>query len=390
MRKLQKVILLYETSRGYSREIIRGVSRYCYLFEPWLCFSPTPLCADYYKNPGSLAWVKKINPDGIIISNGSKDFDKIIKLGIPTIVHRIIKNRHPVLPTIIGDGQSFGRTVAEYFLNKGFRNLAYCGHQDETPANERGEGFEQTANKAGCKVHLCIVKGSIIQKSLETEIPILDKWLRELPKPVAVMACNDEVSQNISKTCMMAGLKVPEEVAICGVANDEFICEFSSPPLSSLLLTNEEAGFEAARLLSKIMKGEEKPNGQTILVKPKYVVTRQSTDILAIDDPEVAKALNFIRESAKKTIAVEDVVAATYLSRRGLEKRFRSCLNRTILQEIRRRKLEEFTRLLLGTNYSISKIAEIMNTPDISNISRYFKAEKGMTPLDYRKKHGYL
>jgi len=388
-KKLKKVILLYQTSRSHSREILRGVAKYCQLCEPWLCFSPTPLFTDLYANPGSLAWVKKIDPDGIIISNVTEDYDEIIALGLPTIVHRIVGKPDGKFPTILGKGQLFGKLVAEYLLDRGFQKLGYCGYRDYVPSQERCEGFVNRIKEAGFEPYLCNLPGSNARISLEKDIPAIVDWLKPLPKPLGVMACTDEVSQNVARACRIAGLNVPEEVAIVGVANDEIICELSQPPLSSLALNNEKAGYEAAQLLSKLMSGEEKMQGQAFYVQPKYVVTRRSTDILTVEDAEVAKALNYIRKNSRKTIQVTDVVNATVLSRRSLETRFKKIMGRSILKEIRRRKIEEFTKLLLGTNMSISQIAAALNAPNIDNISRYFKSEKGMTPLAYRKQYGH-
>jgi LacI family transcriptional regulator len=179
-------------------------------------------------------------------------------------------------------------------------------------------------------------------------------------------------------------VQVPDEVVIVGVDNDQLICDLSSPPLSSVVLGVEKAGYEAAALLDKIMGGES-PIDQEIYIQPVRVVTRQSTDVLCIDDADVVKAVRFIRQHAKMPIQVDSVVAAVFLSRRVLEKRFRTALGHSIHEEIRRARIEQIARMLTQTQMSISEIACSLGFADVAHISRYFRKEKGMSPLKYRK-----
>ena len=213
-------------------------------------------------------------------------------------------------------------------------------------------------------------------------------WLKSLPKPVGLMTCCDDCSQHIIEACKIAELHVPEQVAVIGVDNDELVCKLSNPPLSSIALNFERGGYEAAELLDKLMTGKEKMKNQLIKVEPTYPVSRQSTDILAIDDSDIAKAIRFIRQHCKEPIRVDNVVAAAALSRRVLEKRFQKILGRSVLCEIRRVRVEQIVRMLVGTNLPISQIASKLGYPSVDHIARYFRQEKAMTPLAYRKQYG--
>jgi LacI family transcriptional regulator len=175
-------------------------------------------------------------------------------------------------------------------------------------------------------------------------------------------------------------------VAVVGVDNDEFICDLSSPPLSSIVLSVEKAGYEAAELLDKMMAAEQIARPE-IYIRPTHVVTRQSTDILSIEDTDVAEAVSFIRQHAKMPIQVASVVEAVSLSRRVLEKRFRRALGHSIHAEIRRVRTELIVQMLAETEMPISEIADALGFPSVAHVSRYFRKEKGMSPLKYRRQY---
>ena len=214
----------------------------------------------------------------------------------------------------------------------------------------------------------------------------LIQWLGELPKPVGLMASNDDFALSISELCRIHGIQVPEEVAILGVDNDEVICELSSPPLSSISISTQRAGYEAAELLDRLMHG--KPSGQMVVVRPSHVVGRQSTDFTAVDDLEVAAALRFIRQNSHRIIQVSDVAKAVSLSRRSLSDRFMQRLGHTIAAEINRRRVDQIMRLLATSQRSIAEIADDMGYFSDKHIARYFHRQTGMTPRAYRRKFG--
>jgi LacI family transcriptional regulator len=200
------------------------------------------------------------------------------------------------------------------------------------------------------------------------------------------MACNDDRGQHILEVCKRIGFKVPEDVAVIGVDNDPMICEIGDPPLTSIALNVESAGYEAAKLLDRLIKNKKK-NGQQIIVSPTYIVQRQSSDILAVNDAEVASAIRFIKGNAKNKILVNDVVKTTRISRRSLEQRFRKTVHRSIYDEIRRVRVEWILRLLIETDLPISHITSFFNFTDVEHISRYFKKEKGIGIREFRKLH---
>jgi LacI family transcriptional regulator len=201
------------------------------------------------------------------------------------------------------------------------------------------------------------------------------------------MACNDDRSQYVLDACRIAGLHVPEQVAILGMGDDDLVCDLAVPRLSSIALSAEKAGYEAAALLDKRMAGKQVVN-QTVVGLPSHVVTRQSTDVFAVSDPYVLEALRFIHGWAgREAIQVDDVVKAIPLSRRSLYDRFAQTLGRSMHEEIKRVRVDHLTRLLVSTDLSVSQIAVKLGCSDEKNLARYFKQEMSMTPLQYRQQH---
>jgi LacI family transcriptional regulator len=276
--------------------------------------------------------------------------------------------------------------ASEHFIEKGFKNFAFCGFDIFEWSNERKLFFTKYNNEAGFTTHLYDSSKKNISQDWEVEQRHVIEWLKSIPKPVALMACNDDRGQHILEVCKLIGLKVPDDVSVIGVDNDPMICEIGDPPLTSIALDVESAGFNSAKLLNDLISGT-KMNGQQIIVSPTHVVQRQSSDIFAVNDLEITKALKFIRENARSKIYVKDVVNSTCLSRRILEKRFRDILHRSIYDEIRRRRVDLITKFLIETDLPISEITSLFTFTDMEHISRYFKKEKGMGLREFRKLH---
>jgi LacI family transcriptional regulator len=214
----------------------------------------------------------------------------------------------------------------------------------------------------------------------------LADWLSKLPLPLGVMACNDDCAVQVIEACKFAGLAVPDSVGVVGVDNDEVVCGLTDPPLTSVALNFERAGYEAAEALEDLMsRGRAVQN--RILAVASHVVARRSTDFVAVDEPYLIKALHYIRDHARTTVSVDDVTMATGLSRRALEKRFRRILGRSIFGEIRRVRTDQIARLLVETDMSITAIADLLGFPDVHHVARYFRAAKGLSPGSYRRKY---
>jgi LacI family transcriptional regulator len=388
MSKVPKVILLIEKSRAFGRGLLHGIVQYSNFHGPWLFYMEPEIHKKGRRS--QYEWIKELQADGIIGYTWDANLIKaIINLGCPAVIRGLEKpTRHAYC--VVTDQAAIARTAVEYFLELGFRRFAYCGYDDMIWSQQRGENFRRTVTESGFNLKTYMYNQP---KTRRLRIPdkeqvIIAKWLVSLPKPVAIMAGNDDRSQDILAACKIASINVPSEVAILGVDNDELICGLSYPQLSSIALSTQRAGYEAAQVLGKLMDGQKVPEKEKeVLVSPLHVVTRQSTDIMAIEDKQVAQAVHFIRNHSNEVIQVGNVVEAAGISRRTLEQRFRKTLGHSVLEEIKYARVNQMAKMLVETNLSISQIAWSLGFPYTNNISRYFKQQKGITPLEYRRKY---
>lgn len=391
MKQLPRVALLIESSRTYGRDLVRGIMRYSRMHGPWV-FPWVFYRQDFfYVTRGSeraeVEHLRKWGPDGII-ARDSKDIEELASWNIPLFVAIAMHPPKPHRNNIKSDDHAIGVMAAEHLLERGFRNFGYCGFDDMFWSDQRGDSFNSRISKAGFKTRFYKQPLSRKDRTWYKEEKVLTEWLKGLPKPVGIMACNDDRSQHITEACAIAKIDVPYEVAIIGVDNDEQVCDISNPPLSSVALDVERAGFQASELLDRMMSGEKMPP-QTVIVRPSRVVTRQSTNVVAVEDKLVSQALHFIQQNAKRLIQVDDVIKELNVSRRSLYDRFAKTLGRSVYDEIKRVRIDLISQMLLETDLSISDIAFSLGYDSTNHIARYFKQKMGVSPVDYRKHHGH-
>jgi LacI family transcriptional regulator len=321
--KIPKVILLLETSRAYGRGLLRGIANYSKIHGPWI----------FYREPrglkSSVPQLADWKADGIIMRN-SIISPQLLKLNIPSILVRHETKQIANLPEVVPDSKEITKLAAEHLIDRGFRQFAYCGFDEIHWSNDRKDYFNKIIEEAGYKIFNYAKSNSKKYSSWEKELKYIAEWLKTLPKPIGIMACNDDRGHHVLEACKIAGLRVPEDIAVIGVDNDSLMCDLCDPPLTSVALNSVTAGYQCAELLHRLMKGEPM-QGQEIIVKPTHVFKRQSTDILAISDINVTNAIRYIRQNAKNKIRVDDIVAQTSLNRRSLEMHFRKTMNRSIL-----------------------------------------------------------
>lgn len=382
---IPKVVLLLESSRSSGRDMLRGVANYAHHYGPW----------SFYWEPAGLekAWplLKTLDADGIILRDVEK-VEEVLASGIPAVVVGHSRMEIPGLVNVVTDSESIGTLAAEHLLNAGFRVFGYCGLTqgsiERTPWSlQRGESFSRRLSAAGFETHFYRPPPARLQLSGTRERQHIASWLASLPTPVGIMACNDDRGQQVIEACRLARLIIPDQVAVIGADNDELVCSLSDPPMSSVAVNFERAGYESAQLLGQMMSGC-RVRGMKILVQATFVVARRSTNIITVDDPQLANALRFIRDHSRGLISVPDVARAAGLSRRVLEKRFKRVLKRSALQEVRRARVAAISRMLVETNQTIAQIALTLGFTSEEHIARYFRREHNMTPLAYRRLYG--
>ncbi len=308
--------------------------------------------------------------------------------GVPVVNVSQYLPRVP-FPSVLPDNAAVGRIAAEHLLQRGYEHFAYCGFIGHGYAEARLSSFTARLRESGYEV---AVNRSLPPQERaeqwEQRQSKLAAWVAALPKPVGLMCCNDTRARHVTQACHTAGVRVPEDVAIIGADNDELICAMSNPPLSSIDVSAERVGYEAASLLARLMRGEVAPSpDQPILIPPGEAITRQSSDALAISDPDVAAAVRFIREHRSEPIQVGDVVDATAASRRVLERRFKKILGRTMGTQIVMAHLDRAKSLLADTDLPTDQVAERSGYAYVQQFNAMFKRHVGLTPSQYRRRY---
>lgn len=374
----RRVALLLNMTTKRSREQFRGVQRYAWPVRRWMTRIGQANLADVEE---AIAW----KPDGIIVQATSPRMIPILQdSGIPVVN---ISGRLATQPfvRVDSDNHAIGRLAAEHFLAKGYRSFGYLGDSASQVSQLRQEGYCQRLQEAGFVPSvLNLGESEGIYQHWNAAQPVLEQWLLDMQKPVAVFAYDDIYAFQASQVCIAAGLPVPERVALLGVENDDVLCHQGYPPMSSLQTAQEQSGFEAARLLDRLMSRRPVAR-RSIMLPPVGVVERASTDILAISDAEVAMAVRFINENATRRVNAGDVAAAVPVSRRVLENRFRRALGRTILDELHRARVERAKQLLMTSIDSMPQIARATGFRNAPHLWAVFRKLTGMSPAAFRR-----
>ncbi len=351
MSEICRIGLVFGFGLGFYRDILRGIKLFAETRTHWLF---TPIAPE----PRAILSHRKVGLGGLIahVSNAPLA-NALARLDLPVVN---VAGVLPGLPfaRVMVDHEAVGEMAAQHLLDRGLRHFGFVGYPDHAFSVGRERGFRHELERAGFAI-----------SSFHARVPwrrdpsgfwasdgTLPRWLESLPRPLGILASHDPQGVQVSEACRMAGLKVPDDVAIVGVDNDDLLCELARPSLSSVALPSEQIGIEAAALLERLIAGDVPPAGPKLL-PPQGVVVRQSSDILAIADPDVAGAVRYIRDHPSKPIRVADVLGAVVMSRRGLERRFRKALRRGIWEEIRRTHLERGKMLLAGSDLPMSEVA---------------------------------
>jgi len=377
---VRRIALVIGQDVTFCRNVIRGVRAYALDKPEWLFRNGPPDAA-------TVRACRQWNPDGIIAHLGTAALARqILRLGKPVVDVACVLPKVGV-PVVDVDHRAVGRLAADYLLNRGFQTFGFYGSREAYYSRLREQSFVERLAEAGYSVSSCYgeylpdLPGASHWQGVEQRV---QKWLVELPKPAAILAANDIPARYLADQCRQLGLRVPDEVALLGVDDDEFECTLCSPPLSSVAIPSEKIGWEAARLLEEMMSGQPAPS-EPLYLPPLGVITRQSTDTLAIGDPVVAAALQFIRRWAHEEIDVSMVAEEAQVARRTLECRFRRLLGRTVLEEIRRYRVELAKQLLAHTDLDMAEVARRSGFANAQRLALVFRQLTGQTPTSYRR-----
>ena len=364
---------------AFGRNVLEGISRYLVENPPW---SVQLDLRELLVAPP--AWLRDWDGDGIITRSTTPEMAKLIdKWGIPTVNLTDIYGDQG-LPSVLNNHDQIGRLAARHLYEKGIRRFAYCGFSDHDWSEVRLAGFENELAEENIEVTTFMSDWSTSrQQGWGAQQKELVQWIESLPKPVGIMACNDFRGQHLIEACQALGVVVPDEVAVVGVDNDRVVCDFCTPPLSSVIPAAEKIGFEAASMLDRLMRGETLSTTQ-LVVDPLGVAERQSTDVLAIDDADVVAALQIIRDRACLGLTVAEILKEVPVARSALERRFRKYVGRSPQGEIRNVQVRRARQLLIDTELSLAQIARLTGFKHSEYFSVVFKRETGKTPGSLR------
>lgn len=375
------VALIIETSSIYGRDLLAGIVRYMRMHDRWSVFLEQ---RDLFKQPPR--WLNKWQGDGIISrATTPRLLDAISDTGVP-FVELTDRKGDVEFSQIRSDDAAIGKMGAEHLLERGFKRFGYCGYKGEAWSKRREESFVKTIDQkssGSCSLYNSTWQGRGA-RNWEDEQRCIIEWLQTLTPPFAVMACNDIRGRQIIDACSELDLAVPEQVVVVGVDDDELLCRMCSPPLSSVIPNAQAVGFRAAEVLASLMDGKS-PASEVQLIEPLGVATRQSTDAVAIDDPDIAAALRYIREYACRGITVAEVVRDNSVSRSTLERQVRKYLGRTPQEEIRFVQIKRARELLISTDLSAEQIAPLCGFEHPEYLHVVFKRVTGTTIGVFRK-----
>ncbi len=378
MQKLPKIMVMIERDQAYDRGILKGIVQYADRNGSWL-FVPRQDAG-----AGRL-WDSDI--DGLVLrSERAGALLSEIPQTLPVILIGP-DGGHSESIRIVCHNSKIGETAGRHLLSLGFTRFACYGIEGQAWSAQRLEGFNRAVRtpRTDSSVYVFLRQAGAL--GFSEELSQTAAWIRSLPKPIGILACNDDLGLELLEACKAAQVNVPEEVAIVGVDNDLSKCELGSPALSSIELNTNRAGYSAAALLHQWMRQEPADFSEPVRVEPVRVVERQSTQIAAVPDEIVIRAMDYIRSQADRLIQVRNVADSVFISRRELERRFKKYLNHSIHQEIKIARVDFICRLLLETSDTISEIAARLGFSDAAHIGRYFKDIKGISPSEFRRKN---
>lgn len=373
-----RIAVLVETATAFGRGVIKGIGAYAKVHGPWQFQIQTGHLIQTL--PPRSEW----DGDGVIARVETPALARQLRRRNLKVV--LVAGADYVDWPFVGTSQAaIALRAADHFLDRGFRRFAYIGTEGAPWSEKREIAFRQRTAEAGCP---CSVYRDDISRSVAKRHEKLGAWIQSLEKPVAVFACDDLHGRDVIDVCRLHNITVPEMLSVCGVDNDEPICTMTTPSLSSVPLNTFQIGYIAAQMLERMIRGEHVESVMDI--EPLPVATRQSTDLIAIEDPIVANSVKLIREFATQGLTVKTLLQKISCSRRTLEMRFQKAMGRSPHEEIRRVQIERARMLLTETDLKTKEIARLSGFTRAQYLNNVFRRNFGVTPDRYRRQNHFI
>lgn len=378
-----KILLLSDFISEYSRLLLRGFLRYSKEVGGW-SFYRIPLSQDDRYENTVIKIAQRWGANAIIGQLSNVNIQRLKSINIPIILQNYT-DRISGVSNVTGDYWGTGAMAANYFLKKKYKNFAFYGTRTTVWSREREEGFREKIAESGYNM-VCYNEDYNIRYGSTADLKALGDWLVGLPKPVALFACDDAFALRVTEVCCLNNVNVPDDVAVLGVDNDEILCNMSEPPLSSIVLDVENGGYQAARHLHRIINDPDLPPFN-ITINPIRIERRKSTEGYAIDDPVVLATIQMIEDENNRFITIKEILDKVHVSRRVLEKRFKSTVGESIYQYILKQRIFGFAEKLLTSDKPVAELAFELGYEDYINLSKAFKKICHVTPTQYRNRY---
>jgi LacI family transcriptional regulator len=384
MGKALKIALIIDTSTTWGTGLIQGAADYAHSkhmgwqlhVAPWGRYERVTL-PEHWSGDGVIARV--VYPDLA---------EQLVSRKIPAVNVSWYKHAEGVIPQCTADDSLVAQMAAEYFIDRGFRQFAYCGsslrpnHVDQLKTSFTA--YLRTKSFS-CHCHEPKASHDLYLPS-ETDQVQLMHWLQGLPKRTGLLAFDSLQARQVIEACQRGQVDVPHEIAVLGGEQDQLSCTISRPQISSIDQSPYQVGWTAAELLAVLLDGRTVKKQRTLL-PPARIITRQSTDAVAVDDDMLALAIRFIHRQSHERIQVEDILSAVPISRRALEKGFRKHLGCSPAEAIRRARMDHAVQLLCDTSWAMPRIAAACGFDRPELLTRAFRRELNLTPSEFRRQH---
>ena len=326
--------------------------------------------------------------DGIVGRIGDECYEAGKAAGIPMVNVWINSVVYPKLPGVYIDMEAAGRMVAEHLVARGFRRLVHLGYRADRSSREHHKGMRQVADQNGipCLRHLFSHLFEENRQQWRRFTQYIERCLDQWDPPIGIGTVGDMPARSVASISQWKGWRIPEQLAVVGLGNNPLVCDAVEPTLSCIDRGDHQNGFEAARLLDRLMDGQPAPS-EPMLTPPRELVVRHSSDVFSVGDPLVARALRFMADHARGPLSVPQIAEAIGLGRQTLERRFKRHVGRTINEELIRLRVETLKRFLVESDEPVKTLGAEAGFGTPVSMHTAFKRHTGMTPVAYRKKH---
>ncbi len=378
-----KILVLIDSSTEFNRRFLTGLIDYANDNGPWRFYRLPSYFKTLYGEEGIVNRIDEWSIDAVIAQWEYEEVNFLEQLNIPLFLQNY-KNIDNQFSKIVGDYKALGAMAAEFFVKRGFKDFAFYGHKDFYWSKARAEGFRQEIERVGGN-YSYFESELLSDMNWRHEHIELNDWLISLPKPVALLACDDNFALQITEMCKVGNINIPDDISLMGVDNDELICNLSHPTISSIITDDEKGGYLTGKMLHHAINKKD-PTPFNIIIDPVRIELRESTEKYNVSDNYISTIINYIDKNVTSSLSIDDLVDMVPLSRRNLEKKFKEETNTSLYQFILDKKVECMSNALLTTDKSLLDIAIEVGFNDVRNAYRIFKKKTNYTPISFRNK----